>query len=380
MKRHGNARLESGGSLILIGDSPDSVILGGLLESRRWKGVLWRFQGRSYTELVRTPSIATAVSLAKTKSGVTIVCSDPDEIERAPLDRDGRSVPIVSELTLIEQLLGRVPLDLVRDDQWVEGARTRLASGRSVAAKRAIDLTAGLLAGLLLLPVIVLTALVVWAARGRPLLCTFPCVGRDDRVFGLHLFRTDDSACPDDPTVMFQTPSNGVWRFLRQNHLHLLPSIWNLIRGDLALIGPRPEAAAIVPVKFHGLPNARFRHLVRPGLISLAQVRFRYSEAPRDTRLALEYDLFYVRHADFALDAKIFLRGMMIAVADSLEYIGWGVHASLRWCWTQATATGAIRRIAQGDADCRLRQRRQAHRQGDARQPTVGLLAGRFHR
>jgi len=134
-------------------------------------------------------------------------------------------------------------------------------------------------------------------------------VGRDGRVFTIVKFRTMSPAPdgglpnewtqPDDPRI---TPFG---RWMRRTHVDELPQLYNVLRGDLSVVGPRPEqphyvAELVTKVLFYEL-----RHLVRPGLTGWAQVKFGYSGDERDALEKLQYEFWYLRHQSLALDLRI---------------------------------------------------------------------------
>jgi len=116
-------------------------------------------------------------------------------------------------------------------------------------------------------------------------------------------------AADNDPRI------TAVGRFLRRTRLDELPQVINVLRGEMSLIGPRPERPEFVEQLAHSIPFYRARHSVRPGLSGWAQVQYRYGNTADDSRIKLEYDLYYVKHASFLLDLRIALQtiGVMLA-------------------------------------------------------------------
>jgi len=100
----------------------------------------------------------------------------------------------------------------------------------------------------------------------------------------------------------------AVGRFLRSTRLDELPQIWNVLLGDMSLIGPRAEWDQLVEEYEREIPCYYFRHLVRPGITGWAQVNYPYGANLEDTIRKLEYDLYYIRHFSFTLDASIVLK------------------------------------------------------------------------
>ncbi len=169
--------------------------------------------------------------------------------------------------------------------------------------KRLMDLALSSLAVLLLSPVLLATALAVALDSGRPVLFVQRRVGRGGREFGMFKFR---SMVKDAAAIgPYHTSSNDpritrVGRFIRRTSLDELPQLLNVVRGDMSLVGPRPD----VPAQRDGYTEADWRERcsVRPGLTGLAQARLR-SQATPAQRLAL--DLQYVRERSLALDLRI---------------------------------------------------------------------------
>lgn len=103
----------------------------------------------------------------------------------------------------------------------------------------------------------------------------------------------------------------GIGGWLRRLHLDGLPQLFNVIRGEMSLVGPRPHRAEFIPVLMEQMPYYGQRHAVRPGIMGWSQLNCDYSERPRDARESLEYDLYYIKHMSPALDAYIVLHSLM---------------------------------------------------------------------
>jgi lipopolysaccharide/colanic/teichoic acid biosynthesis glycosyltransferase len=177
-------------------------------------------------------------------------------------------------------------------------------------------------------PVLLVTALVVKLSSRGPVIYSQTRLGRGGRPFRIYKFRTMYHNCeqqsgprwcmPGDPRV---TP---VGRFLRKTHLDELPQLWNVLRGEMSLVGPRPERPEFAGQLAKVVPLYAERLLVRPGVTGLAQVQL-----PADTDLAsvrrkLAYDLYYVRQLGPWLDLRILLStafhvlGVSFAVSQRL--------------------------------------------------------------
>ncbi|MEM7273374.1 MAG: sugar transferase [Actinomycetota bacterium] len=184
---------------------------------------------------------------------------------------------------------------------------------RYVRVKRAVDLTFATVGLVALVPVLLIVSVLNPVFNPGPLFYHQPRVGRDGRVFEIYKLRTmrpDDDAPvgrttwtgTDDPRI---TPLGGL---LRRSHLDELPQVLNIARGDLSLIGPRPEQPGYVSELAEKIAFYDVRHIVRPGLTGWAQVKQGYAADHADAFEKLQYDFYYLRRQGFGLDAKILRR------------------------------------------------------------------------
>ena len=180
---------------------------------------------------------------------------------------------------------------------------------RYARSKRLFDIATGALGTAVLvaaLPFIVLGDLL--GNRGA-LFYRQPRVGRDGRVFTMWKFRTmrtghdgSEWTGTDDPRI------TSFGRLLRRTHLDELPQALNILKGDLSLVGPRPEQPHYVDELTDKIPFYDLRHLVRPGLTGWAQVKFGYAGDERDALEKLQYDFFYLQRQTLGLDVRIVAR------------------------------------------------------------------------
>jgi len=230
--------------------------------------------------------------------------SDEDVVlQTARLHEGGIRVRTLS--LFYEQWLGKLPVaELERVSLLFDVGEVHAA--HYAQAKRLFDLAlaaVGAVALALVTPVIVVANTV---ANQGPLLYRQPRVGRDGAVFSILKFRTmraggasSDPTAEDDPRV---TPFG---RLLRRSHVDELPQVLNILRGELSVVGPRPEQPHLVAELSAKLPFYRLRHLVRPGLTGWAQVKYRYAGTDVEALEKLQYEFFYLRRQSLALDARI---------------------------------------------------------------------------
>lgn len=169
------------------------------------------------------------------------------------------------------------------------------------AVKRALDLVSAVTALVLLSPVIAAVALAVAVKLGRPVLFAQGRPGRDSKIFTLYKFRSMRDIDPTRGLVTDEERLTSFGKLLRSTSLDELPSLWNVLRGDMSIVGPRPLLVEYLPLYS---PEQARRHAVRPGITGLAQVNGRNSLSWED-KFAL--DVHYVDSRGLWLDARIAL-------------------------------------------------------------------------
>jgi exopolysaccharide biosynthesis polyprenyl glycosylphosphotransferase len=181
-------------------------------------------------------------------------------------------------------------------------------------AKRLFDVA---VAGALLVicsPLLALIALVIWREDGRPVIFRQVRVGRDNEPFIAFKFRTmtartDKDVKDDDIYTRRNDPRiTRVGRWLRKLRFDELPQLWNVLRGEMSLIGPRAEWIRCAERYEKTIPFYHFRHLVKPGITGWAQVNYPYGESDEDAIEKLKYDLYYIRRYSLKLDVMIALK------------------------------------------------------------------------
>jgi len=175
--------------------------------------------------------------------------------------------------------------------------------------KRLADIVLALLGLLLATPLLLAAALAIWMEDRGPIFFRQTRVGRNRVPFSVFKLR---SMRADPGGALYTQPGDKritrIGHFLRTSRLDELPQLWNVLRGDMSLIGPRAEWARLVENYEREIPSYHFRHLVKPGITGWAQVNYPYGANLEDTMRKLEYDLYYIRHFSFVLDATIVLK------------------------------------------------------------------------
>jgi sugar transferase (PEP-CTERM system associated) len=191
--------------------------------------------------------------------------------------------------------------------------------------KRLFDFSGALLGIVLAAPLMLLTAIaILWESRGRgPVFYHQTRVGRNGHHFRLHKFRSMRTDAEADGVARWATTNDDrvtrVGRFIRKTRLDELPQLFNVLRGEMSLVGPRPERPQFVEEFSHKIPFYNERHRVRPGLTGWAQLSYAYGASEDDAREKLQYDLYYVKNTSFFLD--------LIILLETVEVVLWGKGA-----------------------------------------------------
>ncbi|ARA91744.1 exopolysaccharide biosynthesis polyprenyl glycosylphosphotransferase [Rhodothermaceae bacterium RA] len=186
------------------------------------------------------------------------------------------------------------------------------------SAKRLIDLSVSLLVLVLGLPLWVTLGVLVRLTSPGPAIYRQVRVGRHGRPFTMYKFRTMHQnaeaetgpvwAREDDPRY---TP---LGRWLRRTRLDEIPQFWNVLKGDMSLVGPRPERPYFVEKLAREIPLYNRRHRVKPGITGWAQVKWKYDESLEDVRQKVKFDLFYIENMSLRMDFKILFRTVVTAL------------------------------------------------------------------
>ena len=236
-------------------------------------------------------------------------CNRPEAFAQL-LDSAASGFKVLELAQLYEHVFGRVPVrDLTR--AWFMSVLHLYRRPYSALAKRITDILGALLLLVLAVPLFPFLAIAIWR-NGRPVLLKQNRVGEHGEVFTMYKLRTmrvDAEASgaavwasKDDPRV------TEAGRLMRRFRLDELPQIWNIIRGDMSLVGPRPERPEFIDELLEVVPFWERRHLVKPGITGWAQVNRGYTADSEGSLEKLSYDLWYIRHRSLTVDLAICAR------------------------------------------------------------------------
>lgn len=229
------------------------------------------------------------------------------------LDAQERGIEVTRMPIIYEEITQRVPIHHLESDWVIRSFVDQLRiSVIYQAFKRMLDVLGALLGLAVLLVLSPLIALGILLDSGSPILYSQDRLGRGGEPFTIHKFRTMRQDAEADGSY-FPASENDervtkVGRFLRITHLDEFPQFWNVLRGNMSLVGPRAERGQLVAQFQRQIPFYRARLLVKPGLTGWAQINYGYVETVRETEVKLEYDLYYIKHRSPAMDISIILR------------------------------------------------------------------------
>jgi sugar transferase (PEP-CTERM system associated) len=216
--------------------------------------------------------------------------------------------------SVLERLTGRLTLE---DPAWLIRASGFRRSRLLTVTKRLIDVLLASVMLLITLPILVAVGLFIVAESGFPFLFRQKRIGLARRPFEIVKFRSMYRGS-EDRGPMWATDGDAritrVGRLIRKYRLDELPQIWNVLRGDMSLVGPRPEQPYFCDVLEERIPFFDQRHQVRPGITGWAQIKHRYSGSVEDSVRKVELDLFYIKHMSLALDFVILLETVKVVI------------------------------------------------------------------
>ena len=185
--------------------------------------------------------------------------------------------------------------------------------------KRLVDIAIAIVLLVPAAPIMLLAAFAIRASGKGPIFYTQERIGLHNRPFNVMKFRSMFHGAEDESGPVWASLSDprttAVGKWLRRWRIDELPQILNVLKGDMSLVGPRPERSVFVNELLTVVPMYNQRHGLRPGITGWGQIHYDYAASHEQTREKLEYDLFYVKNASFLLDLAIMLRTTRTLVA-----------------------------------------------------------------
>jgi sugar transferase (PEP-CTERM system associated) len=289
-----------------------SAIIETIREHREAGMVVVGWDAPAGDKAQRKKTFATAVEQMASETSIDRIVVALDD-RRGELPVDGllamrfRGVTIEEVGSVLERLTGKLQLDGLRPSDLLFCEGFRMKPSQQFLLRIASTLVAAI--GLILfLPLFPFVVLLVRLSSPGPVVFRQERVGLNGKVFNVYKFRTmvvnaeaegAQWAQKNDPRV------TRVGQFMRKTRLDEVPQLWNVLRGDMSFVGPRPERPEFVSWLAQELPFYEVRNMIRPGLTGWAQIRYGYGATLEQSREKLAYDLYYVKHQTLGLDLLI---------------------------------------------------------------------------
>jgi sugar transferase (PEP-CTERM system associated) len=319
--------------LLLVGTSPAAIVLARELHERRHElgvnivGFVDPDPARVGAPVINPGVVGTIDDIPGLASRMhvdRVVVSLSDQRGKLPmeqlLDVRLRSGVLFDHLASVyEEYTGKIALENLRPS-WLVFSTGFRKTWLLMFTKRAFDLVASVCGLILASPLMLLSAILLKLESPRdPVFYHQERVGLNGKSFVIHKFRSMRSdaeaatgpvwsAGDSDPRI------TAVGRFMRKTRLDEIPQLWNVLRGDMSLIGPRPERPAFVEQLTQQIPFYGQRHVVKPGVTGWAQVRYSYGASVEDAIEKMQYDLYYVKHMSLMFDVMIALETIKTVV------------------------------------------------------------------
>jgi sugar transferase (PEP-CTERM system associated) len=315
--------------ILLVGTTEGAVTLARELHARRELGIeIVGFIDPDPSRVglpVINPGIIGTIedipSIVRARAVDRVVGSLSDARGKLPMDKllemklDG--VKFDHLASVYEQYTGKIAVDNLRPSWLIFSEGFKKARLR-IVVKRGLDIVCALIGLVFGAPVMLLVAAAVKLSSSGPALYHQARVGLRGRVFTVHKFRSMRQDAERETGAIWASLSDTritrVGRFLRRTRLDEIPQFWNVLKGDMSIVGPRPERPEFVSSLTRQIPFYGQRHIVRPGLTGWAQVYYTYGASVEDALEKLQYDLFYIKHMSVGLDLFILAKTVKTVV------------------------------------------------------------------
>jgi sugar transferase (PEP-CTERM system associated) len=316
--------------ILVLGTGPQAGMIEQRLRrraDRRGLQVVGYVHTRAEQDVVPAAKVlrvrTSLLDLAREHQVAEIVIAVDDRRSHFPIDDlidcKMSGIQVTDLLTFFERQTGKIQLDVLQPVNiiFLDGFTHAVLRNTS---KRVFDVLVSLAMLVVTVPISLLTVLAIRLEDGprAPVFYRQERVGRNGRVFQVIKFRSmriDAEragarwAVEDDPRV------TGVGRFIRKVRIDELPQLWNVLRGDMSFVGPRPERPQFVEELARKIPYYTLRHRVNPGITGWAQVRYPYGSSERDAKEKLQYDLYYIKNYSVFLDLTILFQTVQVILS-----------------------------------------------------------------
>jgi len=242
---------------------------------------------------------------------------EPNTInEKELVNRRLSGTPIFSLLDFIENFLYLVPVHEINDRWFIQTPGfTMLHNSVALRLKRIADIFASILLFIFTLPMTLITSILIKVSSPGPIFFSQTRVGMNGKEFTVHKFRTMTQNAEKFGAQWASENDSRIipfGNFLRKSRIDEIPQCWNILKGEMSFIGPRPERPEFTKMLNKEVPYYDLRHVIKPGLTGWAQVKYPYGASTEDSLRKLQFDLYYIKNYSLLLDLNIALRTIKI--------------------------------------------------------------------
>ncbi len=219
-----------------------------------------------------------------------------------------RGVQVIHLPTLIEKHLKRIPLEVA--ERFKEYYELAFENVNGSPAKRILDILVSSILLIIFSPIMLLIAIAILIEDGPPIVFKQERLGKDGKVFIMHKFRSMKNGKNDAPKFADDEQHRvlKIGRLIRPFRLDETLQFWDILKGEMSIVGPRPEQLEFAKKFMKTIPFYWARHRIKPGLTGWAQIMYKYASSAEETQEKLSYDLYYVKNRNILLDLDILLR------------------------------------------------------------------------
>lgn len=309
--------------VFVLGDGERASALVRALQERRDLGIeIVGWSGATSNGTLTRESVGTyLVSLWQSNHVERVIVALSDRRGTMPVNEllqlRVRGIKIDDATSVLERITGRIEVDQL-NPSWLIFSEGFHLSDTFLLGRRIFSLIVSLALLILVLPLIPVIVLGIKLTSPGPVLYSQKRVGKHGNVFNCYKFRTmrPDAEADTGPTWAGDDDPRitKIGRFLRSTRLDEIPQLWNVFRGDMGFVGPRPERPEFVEWLAKEIPYYNLRHLIRPGLTGWAQISYEYGSSLEQAKEKLRYDLYYIKNVSLSFDLYIVFQTIKIVL------------------------------------------------------------------
>lgn len=291
------------------------LIIGKNKISENLKKILMEKQMYNIADEINISSLAKIDSFIE-KMNISKIIITEDIKERCHIEKlleiKLKGVQVLDYLSFIEKVEEKVPVDSINEEWILYGnGFTILYDGIQGRIKRIFDITCAIIIAIITSPIMLISTLIIKIESKGKILYIQKRVGLGNKEFNIYKFRSMGQDAERNGAQWAEKNDPRVTKFgniMRKTRIDELPQLWNVIKGDMTFVGPRPERMIFIKELEKGIPFYNIRHCVKPGLTGWAQVKYSYGASIEDAFQKLQYDLYYIKHQNLILDFVILFK------------------------------------------------------------------------